>query len=1160
MKKNLLTVFLFVALSWQHHVFAQDDNIYFDKLDIKSGLPESSVNDMLEDKNGYIWMATQNGLVRYDGYQCKVYRLGAKHGTMQKSSNIISLYLDKKGVLWAGTISNGIFKFEPETDSFKEFPFKDAQRTSFYIEFTDADGNLWGKSEVELGKAFIWKLNVTTGAFEVFGKNAKGINYFNGEVKRIRISKAGAIWITSSNGLYKYNKAKAFTGYFTTKDSLNQTNVALIYEAPSQPGVLWLSLSTQKSNRLVKFDTKTGKALDIIPANDILESSRAISIFEDKQKRLWFTSVAGLSMYTRTSQKFTHYPPNFPAHPDVYALTDIVEDLDGFFWMTYPYGLVKFDPATGIYKLYEHDANKKGSFNGSSIAVKMLDHTGTLWVGSSHFGVNKISKYKSAIEAHTASEGKKNGYPGGNSYFSVDNTGVLWFVNDSKSIYSWDGKDTFTEVIHSNPEDKAYFMDVCPDNKGNLYIPGYNFLMCYNIEKKTKEYFYFETAQNETFFAHNLFIDSQGLVWMCVGGSDGKQNVSRGVSSFNPATKQITAYPYRKTFDPVTPKNAGALDDERAVSIYEDKNHTIWVGTNWGGINKFDRKTSKFVSSVTGPAKDMRCITDMLQDAKGRFWVTSYLYGVFIYDIKTGTVIKNFTEETGLLFNSTLRISQDKAGQIWITSERGLSRIDPETFRIKNFPMSSILSDNDIMPYGRTLILKNGNIAVPLMEGFAVLNPARLKENKNAPRVVLENVVYRDPYSKDKGTVLYVNGRKELKLPYNLNRIQFDYVGLQFDNPAENTYAYKLEGYDKNWIQAGTQRSINYTNLAPGTYVFYVKAANSDGVWSPALKGITIIISPPWYNTWWAYVLYIVVFATGLRLYIVYRSRSLRKKNMQLEEQVAQRTAELQQSLAELTQTQTQLIQSEKMASLGELTAGIAHEIQNPLNFVNNFSDVSIELIDEMVEELDKDDTEEAKAIATDIKQNLEKIAHHGRRADGIVKGMLQHSRASSGQKEPTDINKLADEYLRLAYHGLRAKDKSFNADLVTNFSEGLPKVSIISQDVGRVLLNLFTNAFYATNQKKQTDGTYKPTVEVVTSQEGNAIIITVKDNGTGIPDAIKDKILQPFFTTKPTGQGTGLGLSLSYDIVVKGHGGTIDIESKEGEGSAFKITLPITA
>ncbi len=253
------------------------------------------------------------------------------------------------------------------------------------------------------------------------------------------------------------------------------------------------------------------------------------------------------------------------------------------------------------------------------------------------------------------------------------------------------------------------------------------------------------------------------------------------------------------------------------------------------------------------------------------------------------------------------------------------------------------------------------------------------------------------------------------------------------------------------------------------------------------------------------------------------------------------------------------MIQSEKMASLGELTAGIAHEIQNPLNFVNNFSEVSMELIDEMEAEIGKGDLEEAKTIANDIKQNLEKINYHGKRADSIVKGMLQHSRAGNNVKEPTNINALADEYLRLAYHGLRAKDKSFNAELETHFDANLPKTNAIPQDIGRVLLNLFTNAFYATHQKQKTaKGEYKPLVAVTTSIKDELVEITVKDNGMGIPDAIKDKIMQPFFTTKPTGEGTGLGLSLSYDIIVKSHGGTISIDSKENEYTIFTIRLPL--
>jgi signal transduction histidine kinase len=287
----------------------------------------------------------------------------------------------------------------------------------------------------------------------------------------------------------------------------------------------------------------------------------------------------------------------------------------------------------------------------------------------------------------------------------------------------------------------------------------------------------------------------------------------------------------------------------------------------------------------------------------------------------------------------------------------------------------------------------------------------------------------------------------------------------------------------------------------------------------------------------------------GLLVFLVialmlYRN-NLHKQNAKLK---------IEKAYAELKATQAQLIQSEKMASLGELTAGIAHEIQNPLNFVNNFSEVNGELIEEINNE---SDITEIKAIANDIKQNNEKISFHGKRADAIVKGMLQHSRASISKKEPVDINALADEYLRLSYHGLRAKDKDFNATLQTDFDESIGKINVVPQDIGRVLLNLYNNAFYSVIEKKKQSGDkYEALVSVSTKKENNTITITVRDNGIGIPQKVIDKIFQPFFTTKPTGQGTGLGLSLSYDII-KAHGGEIRLEGKEGEGAEFIVKLP---
>jgi signal transduction histidine kinase len=352
------------------------------------------------------------------------------------------------------------------------------------------------------------------------------------------------------------------------------------------------------------------------------------------------------------------------------------------------------------------------------------------------------------------------------------------------------------------------------------------------------------------------------------------------------------------------------------------------------------------------------------------------------------------------------------------------------------------------------------------------------------------------------------------------------------------------------------------------------------------IKDLTQIISQHFYDHWNNYFnnatmlsiiwLVAILFSQYRQIKIAEKERIKRQKEdemnmaiarrkVELEELVIERTAELtrqkeelEHTLNELRTTQAQLIQSEKMASLGELTAGIAHEIQNPLNFVNNFSEVNAELLAELEEEQKKEtrDFKNEEAILNDLKENEQKIIHHGKRAEAIVKGMLLHSRSSTGKKEPTDINALADEYLRLSYHGLRAKDKSFNALMETNFAPGLEPVNIIPQDMGRVILNLINNAFYAvTEKKKQLGDAYKPTVWVSTKKTNQAIELSVKDNGNGISQKILDKIFLPFFTTKPSGQGTGLGLSMSYDII-KAHGGELKVKTKEGEGSEFIVLI----
>ena len=334
-----------------------------------------------------------------------------------------------------------------------------------------------------------------------------------------------------------------------------------------------------------------------------------------------------------------------------------------------------------------------------------------------------------------------------------------------------------------------------------------------------------------------------------------------------------------------------------------------------------------------------------------------------------------------------------------------------------------------------------------------------------------------------------------------------------------------------------------------------------------------ININAPFWNTWWFRA--ITIFFVLLAFYgvIRYRSGYLRKQNLVLEEKVNQRTNELNHSLAELKTTQEQLIHSEKMASLGELTSGIAHEIKNPLNFINNFSEINMDLISELEEErlpkLSEASKDEVAPIIKTLKKNSEKINHHGQRVDDIVKSMLQHSRIGNLTKEPVNVNLLCEESLKLAYHGFKAKEKTFQASLETHFDPGLPQIMAVPQDLSRVLLNLFNNAFYAVYEKKrkmqpalttgaESDRSYKPMVTVATKKYDSKIAITVSDNGTGITQKIINKIFQPFFTTKPAGEGTGLGLSMSYDIITKSHGGELLAKSKEGLGTDFEILIPV--
>ena len=645
------------------------------------------------------------------------------------------------------------------------------------------------------------------------------------------------------------------------------------------------------------------------------------------------------------------------------------------------------------------------------------------------------------------------------------------------------------------------------------------------------------------------------------------------------------------------------LSDSNILDIKTDAGGLIWIATGNGGVNIIDpvKQTIRYIINVNALKGQSNKI--LYRDPHNNMWIATR-QGICIAD-NTSRTITTITKAQGLNSNHITSFNAYE-NSVLAGTDAKVNIITPPApgadsvakWQISNLDNSDILKKEN-NSWATDFITLNGEFWW-CDNGVTIINKVK-PANDNASTFITGLIIMSQPRmfatetltGKDtlwdadsfyvKGDLLPVeaaarqqglswasvsgpyNMPQNLRIPYHQNYLQFQFTQTSPGRQDTVFYTYLLAGIDKQWSAVTTKNiSENYLNLPPGTYTFKVKSKAISGYWVSS-PGLTFTITPPWWKTWWFYTLSGLLCIIIIRGYIVFRSRKLKKENKLLEDKINLRTTQLQQSLDNLKATQSQLIQSEKMASLGELTAGIAHEIQNPLNFINNFSEVNNELIDELKQEWlkaneQRDKTLEDELLA-DIIANNEKIAFHGKRADGIVKGMLQHSRKSSGTKEPTDINALCDEYLRLSYHGLRAKDKSFNAEFKTVLDESIGKINMVPQDIGRVLLNLLNNAFYAVNDKKKTAGPdYKPMVIIQTKKTGEEDIeIKVIDNGKGIPQNVINKIFQPFFTTKPTGEGTGLGLSLTYDIITKQHNGTINVESKEGEGTTFIINLPVT-
>ena len=1129
-------------------------NPRFEVFTLPGDIYGNSVQGMVQDKTGFLWFATQGGLLRYDGQNFVTYRYDVNNPNSLSNDYIESVLLDSRGLLWMTHWQQGaLTTLDTELGVFTRYQHDPDNPESL-------SGNVLSCA-AEDNQGFIWiggesgldRYDPKTGKFKHFQHDPENPNSLSyNRIRALYVDKTGTLWVgtgfpwdtnSSEGGLNRFNPE-------------NETFTRFLHNPED---------STSIGNNKVR------------------------SIFEDSRGNFWIGTMGdGLHLMDREKGTFRRLT-NDPLHPEKLSgpwqpgpipvfsdstthISSIFEDNEGRIWITaFPGGLKIYDPGSGITHHF-----KRGS-DPNDLTTEFLWQTyqtkdGTIWIISGGDGqtVFKVKQYDDLFPFYSINMSEEE-FRSSSHGILQDRSGNIWIGHSNPAFLERIDRLTGSRTVIKIGEPQQPVTNVhnlTMDREGYIWVGTDKGQFRGNPETSVFQLFKppgIPEAISQSFFYQVLHSQS-GHFWF---GS-----YLNGLFRYDPNTGDFVNYLH----DPNDPNSLGG---NIIGSIYEDKEGNIWIGggapfgdiSNPLFLDRINMQTNR-IERFLKAGKQLGMLSYLTEDNSGNIWFTDWLSGLQKLNPLTG-IFKSFTPYNSLLpSNYLLSLVKSDNGTLWLSDQHSIIEFDPET-ETMSFYNNSLGIRNAYDFYNSGYIARDGELFFSRRGGFHAFYPDQILQQRNIRLPDIRITGFNLLGDQNPSAVYELLDKpiwqtSNIRLSHDQNLFSFSVACFDFYEASSIQLQFMLEGFDKGWRKDVRDGETSpYINVPPGEYTFRVRGANSFGVWNMEGISMEVTILPPWWHTWWAYSFYLAVLIFGIwRVHKFQKARTIRMERENTRERELLQAREIEKAYTELKATQAQLIQSEKMASLGELTAGIAHEIQNPLNFVNNFSEVNQELLQEMNEEINKGNLDEVKLLVKDVIDNEQKINQHGKRADAIVKGMLQHSRSSNGQKEPTDLNALADEYLRLSYHGLRAKDKSFNADFKTDFDPTLTKINVIPQDIGRVLLNLINNAFYAVQTRhalslqhalsQQTPPSYKPTVIISTKNLGDQIEISVKDNGNGIPPEIENKIFQPFFTTKPTGQGTGLGLSLSYDIV-KAHGGELSFETNIGVGTEFIIQLPIS-
>ncbi|WP_412070530.1 two-component regulator propeller domain-containing protein [Rubrivirga sp. IMCC43871] len=1098
-------------------------DIAFRHLTTDQGLPSSVVMSLTQDALGFVWVGTQEGLVRFDGVDLREYRRTAD--TTSLPGNVVQeLAPAPRGALWVGT-ADGLARYDPATDRFRRIdglPSGDIRALA-----ADDDGGVWVGSTA--GLAFV----------DADGRlRREATRLPDPMVEALHLGPDGDLWIGTSDGLVHRAPDGATRTY--RPDSLvalGAFRVATI--APSRSGLLVGTFG----DGLLSLDPSTGAFTEIDLGPGIIDQNVS-AVHEDAAGTIWAGTLGG--------------------------------------------GLHRLAPAAGQLRVYRSVPEDPGSLSSDEVAVLMEDRQGVLWVGT-YAGLDRFDRARGTAARLRHTDDPASIASNAVRSLLVGSDGTLYVGTDRTLDRSTDGRRFRHDTIRSTDQPSLPIRALYEDAAGTVWV-GTEGGGPLRVTPDGTEPVPFSSDRG---VAVTSFLETEaGQFW--VG------TLSHGLARYERDTGETTWIRAR----------AGGLPSDEVRALVEDASGALWVGTDVG-LCRLDGGSAVTCLPTEGPADYVYA----LHARRDGSLYAGTKAGLLVVDTDgPAPQVRRYTVDTSDLPDDTVHAIVEDEGVLWLSTGAGLMRFEPLTGVFSRRPGTQDIERSLNSAATRAA---DGRLLFGSERGVLIFLPQTLLERNAIPPEIAITRVDVDGLTVDPATSEVLSAAatvaEEIRLGPDQAYLTIHYAGLHFSDPAQNTYRYRLLGLYDDWREVGTDREATFSALPPGNYTFEVEAANADGVgFDGARASIAVVALPPWWRTWWALVGFAMLGVLALvradrwqraRLLRQERERADRReaelraetaeaetakataeaaalkaendrKAAELEQarkveqanaKLAEANGQLEASLQHLRETQTQLVQSEKLASLGQLTAGIAHEIKNPLNFVNNFADLSVELAQELREEMGETPERpvgevlaEVGDLLDDLQENARRIREHGQRADRIVRSMLLHSRGGSAERGRVDLARFVEEYVNLAFHGARANDSDFRVEIVHDFAPDTGEAEVVPQEFGRVLINLLTNAFHAVNARDNAEGTeYAPRVTVRTRRHGGEVSVEIEDNGTGIPADVKAKIFEPFFTTKPTGEGTGLGLSLAHDIVTSVHGGRMTVESAEGEGTTFAVAIP---